>query len=70
MSTVNEIKRVLEMVASEDVVSVTEYTNAWGGQSFGVVFKGQRPDTYKPTQWVINPKTIWTAEKGWLDNTK
>ena len=69
MSTVNSIKRVLDMLALEDVALVVRYTNVWGGECYGVVFEG-RLDTYKPTQWVINPKTIWTAEKGWLDNAQ
>lgn len=41
---------------------IVEYTNKWGGTSYGVTFEGQNPDTYtQPSQFIINPKIYWEA---------
>lgn len=44
-------------------VRVVEYTNAWGGQCYGVVFEGEG-DIYRyeqATEYVRSPKLLWAA---------
>jgi len=42
------------------VVKIVEYTNAWDKQTYGTICEGQPLDLYRETQFVRNPKTIWT----------
>lgn len=45
------------------VLRIVEYTNAWGGQSFGATFDGQNPKTYLvPTAYIRNPSIYWEAQ--------
>lgn len=45
------------------VVKIVEYTNAWGGQSYGLVFEGENTDRYnRPTEFVRNPVTLWERQ--------
>jgi hypothetical protein len=44
-------------------VKLVKYTNAWGGESFGLICQGQPLDTYRESQFVINPTVYWTKEK-------
>jgi hypothetical protein len=42
------------------ITRIVEYTNAWGGQAFGMTFRGQDPDKYmRPTEFVNNPRIYW-----------
>jgi hypothetical protein len=44
------------------IVRIVRYTNAWGGEGFGMTFKGQDPEKYmRPTEFVINPVIYWEA---------
>jgi len=38
---------------------IVKYTNAWGGESYGLICGRQSLDTYRASQFVINPITIW-----------
>ena len=40
-------------------VKIVKYTNAWNGESYGVIFAGMRLDTYRATEYVRNPVTYW-----------
>lgn len=40
-------------------LKIIEYTNAWGGQCFRLVFEGEDPNGYQELKYVINPKVIW-----------
>lgn len=43
---------------------ITEYTNAYGGTAFGVIFPGDKLDKYQlETYYVRNPKIIWELGK-------
>ena len=39
--------------------SITEYDNAFGGVSYGVVFAGDSPDKYCASEFVFNPRLYW-----------
>ena len=47
-------------------VKVVEYTNAWGGVTWGVVYRREPAHAQTryelPTPWVRNPKVIWRRE--------
>ena len=40
-------------------IKIVKYTNAWGGEAFGLICKGQSRDTYHASDFVINPSTYW-----------
>lgn len=41
-------------------IKIVEYTNDWGRQAWGIIFENEQDkDRYRPSQYVINPKTIW-----------
>lgn len=44
------------------VHSIVEYTNMWGGTSYGLNYS--RVNRYEESQFVINPKTIFTRKEG------
>jgi len=41
---------------------IVRYTNAWGGEAYGLICGRQSLDTYRPSQFVINPITIWEKQ--------
>jgi hypothetical protein len=45
-------------------VRVVEYTNSWGIQAYGVIFRGDRdPLRYeRETEYVRNPKLLWSRK--------
>jgi hypothetical protein len=43
-------------------VKLVKYTNAWGGESYGLICQGEPLDKYRASPFVINPVTYW--EKG------
>lgn len=47
------------------VVKIVQYDNAFGGkgESFGLIYAGQRMDIYNETEWVRNPRTYWQAKE-------
>jgi hypothetical protein len=66
MATVS--KQIADDIAagkySEDgAVKIIEYDNAFGGVSYGVVFKKDYPDKYAETEFVQNPRLYWSASK-------
>lgn len=40
-------------------VRIVEYTNAWGGQSYGVEHHERHRGMYSPSATVINPRVYW-----------
>ena len=44
------------------VHSIVEYTNMWGGTCYGVNYGPH--NAYEESQFVINPKTIFTRNEG------
>jgi hypothetical protein len=38
---------------------IIKYTNAWGGEAFGLVCAHEDQDRYRPTEYVINPTVYW-----------
>ena len=41
-------------------VKIVKYTNSFdGGDSYGLICRGQSPDTYRASPFVINPSTYW-----------
>ncbi len=47
----------------DQAVKIVKYTNAWGGEGYGVIFKGMPLDTYRATPWVIDPVTYWERKE-------
>ena len=49
------------------VRSITEYTNAWGNVTWGVVWEGEHPSQLErymvETVWVRNPRRIWERQE-------
>lgn len=42
------------------ITRVVKYTNAWGGEAYGMTFEGQDQDKYlRPTEYVISPSIYW-----------
>ncbi len=42
------------------VYRIVEYTNAWGGESYGLEYEGL--GRYSPSEYIINPKVYWEAK--------
>ena len=40
-------------------VKIVKYTNAWGGEAYGLICKGQSLDLYSASDFVHNPETYW-----------
>ena len=63
-------REIAERIISNDgfyeddprVVKVVEYTNAWGGLAYGLVYEGNK-DVYTASAWIINPKTIFEVKE-------
>jgi len=41
------------------VVKIVKYTNAWNGETFGLIYAGEDLDRYHASEFVIRPETIW-----------
>lgn len=42
------------------VTRIVKYTNAWGGEAYGITFEGQDPGKYMlPTEFISNPTVYW-----------
>jgi hypothetical protein len=66
MSTVS--KEIADRIAAgefpEDrAVMIVKYTNSFnGGDSYGVIFKGDDPAKYRASPFVIDPVVYWRAK--------
>ena len=64
MGTVNKdiADRVIAGEFREDHPrKIVKYTNAWGGESYGLICRGESLDRYKASDFVINPSVYWEA---------
>ncbi len=64
MGTVNKelADRIIAGEFPEDnVVKIVRYDNAWGGEGYGVIFKGQDLNRYRQSEFVRNPTVYWEA---------
>lgn len=65
MATINDRAVIDKLIATngadspKPVIKIVEYTNFWGSICWGLIYEGQALDTYTPTDYVINPTTIW-----------
>lgn len=41
-------------------VKIIKYTDAWGGEAYGLVFAHEDPNRYAASEYVINPTLYWT----------
>lgn len=69
MSTVD--KAIAEAVmngkyAEDRPVKVVRYDNQWGGESYGIVFKGQDLNRFEHSPACHNVKTLWLVNVGRL----
>lgn len=44
---------------SDKPLRIVKYTNNWGGESYGLVCKGERLDRYAASDFVHNPTIYW-----------
>lgn len=44
----------------DKAVKIVKYENAWGGESYGVIFEGQRLDYYAESDYIRNPTLYWS----------
>ena len=44
-------------------VKIVKYQDAWGGEAYGLICKGQNLNTYRETEYVINPTVYWERKK-------
>jgi len=42
------------------VLRIVQYTNAWGGEAYGIEYEGQI-GKYSESEYVIDPKLYWQA---------
>jgi hypothetical protein len=47
----------------DEIVKIVKYTNAWGGESYGLIFEGESLDRYHASDFVIDPVTYWELKK-------
>lgn len=47
----------------DQAVKIIKYDNAWGGESYGVLFKRDHPEKYAESNFVRNPTVYWEAAK-------
>lgn len=40
-------------------VKIVHYTNAWGGESYGLICAREPLDRYAESEFVINPSIYW-----------
>lgn len=45
--------------ANEGVWKIVKYNNAWGGESYGLLFPHDPPDKYRASNFVRNPTVYW-----------
>lgn len=44
------------------ITRIVKYTNAWGGEGYGVTFADQDQDKYmRPSEYVRDPSVYWEA---------
>jgi len=47
------------------IIQIIEYTNAWGNRTWAILtLQDVISDRYRASQYVRNPKTIWTYQTG------
>lgn len=77
MATFNNKETIDRIIAANGVLypdetpvaKIVEYTNAWGGRCWGVVFENEMGTVYGreryniPTDHIINPVTIFERNK-------
>ena len=44
---------------SDNPVKIVKYENAWGGESYGLICKGQPLNLYSASDFVRNPEAYW-----------
>lgn len=44
----------------DEAMRIVEYTNAWGGKSYGVTYAGDDPYKYlRESEWILFPRVYW-----------
>lgn len=46
----------------DGAVKIIKYTNAWGGEAYGVVCAEDNPDKYHASEYIIDPEVYWTLK--------
>ena len=70
MSTVD--KSIADRIAAGEFAEdraqrIIKYTNAWGGEAYGVIYASDYPDKYAASDFVQNPVLYWTKDGGKCD---
>jgi hypothetical protein len=53
---------VAGLYADDHPQVIWKYQNAWGGDAYGVIFKGEASDRYAASDFVRNPTLYWSAK--------
>lgn len=48
--------------ASDRVIKIVKYLNAWGEEGYGVVLHGQPRNKYDASEFIRNPEVYWESE--------
>jgi hypothetical protein len=40
-------------------VKIVKYTDAWGGEAYGLICQGQDLNKYRASEFVLSPMTYW-----------
>lgn len=43
-------------------VKIVKYTDAWGGEAYGLVCAHEDPDRYRASEYVRNPSDYWVKK--------
>lgn len=44
------------------VVKIVRYTDSWGGNAFGLIYKGEALNRYDASEFIIDPQVIFEAK--------
>jgi len=43
---------------------IVKYTDAWGGEAYGLICEGQDPNRYRESEFVRSPEVYWERKDG------
>jgi hypothetical protein len=76
MATIDSVETIKAIIAGDGyyeddarVIKIVKYMNAWGGESYGVMWVGDDLNKYHASPFINNPETIWEAKDERLQNT-
>lgn len=69
MATINNKDIVTKLITNNgyylddpQVIKIVRYTNAWNGDCFGLIYKGEALNKYDASESVIDPQVVFEAK--------